>query len=189
MSEDFLSRWSRCKAEARRAAGGSTTQSDRAAELAPDVPHQRADEPGTPDAEPALTPEELAALPKLDELTADSDITGFLRRGVPEALRNAALRKMWMLDPAIRDFVGPARDYSYDWNTPGGVPGNSPLEPEHVAAMVRRLFGEPEAAPSRQSGPVPAENQAPAARPTAENSETETGAPSGKGGSAANRDA
>ncbi len=209
MSEDFLSRWSRCKDEARRAARGSALQPDRAAELAPDAPRQRADDPGTIGAEPAVTPEELAALPKLDELTADSDMTGFLRRGVPEGLRNAALRKMWVLDPAIRDFVGHARDYAYDWNTPGGVPGNAALEPEHVAALVRRVFGEPEAAPSGQSGIEPAEDRAPPVRsieggaaaglqketprqerkPSADDSETETGPPSGKGATAANRDA
>jgi hypothetical protein len=209
MSEDFLSRWSRRKDEARYAARGSTPQPHRAAELAPDAPRQRADDPGTLDAEPAFTPEELAALPKLDELTADSDITGFLRRGVPEGLRNAALRKMWILDPAIRDFVGPARDYAYDWNTPGGVPGNGALEPEHVAALVRRVFGESEAAPSGPSGTEAAEDHAPAVRPTedgaaaalrkktpreegkptADDSETETGAPSGKGGRAADADA
>jgi hypothetical protein len=155
MSEDFLSRWSRRKDEARRAEPASPPEPDRAAE-------------------PALTPEELAALPKLDELTADSDITGFLRRGVPEGLRNAALRKMWLLDPAIRDFVGPARDYSYDWNAPAGVPGNGPLAPEHVAALLRRVFGEPE--------PAPAE-----AKTAADKGEAET--PTGHGGTGANDDA
>jgi hypothetical protein len=208
MSEDFLSRWSRRKDEARRTARDSTPQPDRAAEHAPDAPPQRVDDPGTLEAEPALIPEDLAVLPKLDELTAGSDITGFLRPGVPEGLRNAALRKMWMLDPAIRDFVGHARDYAYDWNTPGGVPGNGALEPEHVAAMVRRVFGEPEAAPSGQSGTEPADDRVPAVRPAedgaaalpaetsceegkpgAGNSETETGALSGEGGTAADADA
>ncbi|HEX9464491.1 MAG TPA: DUF3306 domain-containing protein [Alphaproteobacteria bacterium] len=185
MSEDFLSRWSRCKDEARRSARGPAPQPDRAAEFAPDVPRRRADGAGAPDAEPALTPQELAALPKLDELTAASDITGFLRRGVPEALRNAALRKMWMLDPAIRDFVGPARDYAYDWNTPGGVPGNGALAPEYVATMVRRVFGESDVAGSGQPRTEPAENRAAAVPPTADDSETETEAPASKGGAAA----
>jgi hypothetical protein len=144
MSEDFLARWSRRKNEARRAEPGSTPEPDGAARLKPDVP------PETRAAQPAIAPEELAALPKLDELTADSDIAGFLRRGVPEALRNAALRKMWMLDPAIRDFVGHARDYAYDWNTPGAVPGTGPLQPEHAAAMLRGVFGE--AKPAHSEG-------------------------------------
>lgn len=152
MSDDFLSRWSRRKDEARRVGHGSERQSDGAAGLAPDAQRQHADDPETLTAEPALTSEEIAALPKIDELTAESDIAVFLRRGVPDALRNAALRKMWMLDPAIRDFAGHARDYAYDWNTPGGVPGHGALEPgDDVPAMVRSIFGEPDAATSGQA--------------------------------------
>ncbi len=142
MSEDFLSRWSRRKDAARRA-DRSTARSDEAATITPAARQPQADDPETTrGAEPALTPEEIAALPKIDELTPDSDIKGFLRRGVPEGLRKAALRKMWTLDPAIRDFVGHARDYDYDWNTPGGAPGHRPLAPgDDVAAMVRRILG------------------------------------------------
>ena len=47
-----------------------------------------------------------------------------------------------MLDSSIRDFVGPARDYSYDWNCPDGVPGNGALDPENVAALLRGVFGD-----------------------------------------------
>ena len=43
-----------------------------------------------------------SSLPKLEELTGTTDITAFLKKGVPEHLRNAALRKSWALDPAIR---------------------------------------------------------------------------------------
>lgn len=135
MTDDgFLSRWSRRKIDARRG--------DRTATPAKDPT------PAAPVTEPALTSEELAALPRPDALTAESDVTGFLRRGVPAALRNAALRRVWLLDPAIRDFTGHARDYDYDWNTPGGVPGNGALGPgDNVTAMVRRVLGEPNARP------------------------------------------
>jgi hypothetical protein len=119
MSDGFLGRWSRRKHEARCA-----TAEAPAADAAP---------------APPLTSDELDALPRLEELTAESDITAFLRRGVPESLRNAALRKAWLLDPAIRDFPGHARDYAWDWNTPGGLPGSGPLHPSTaVAAMLRR---------------------------------------------------
>ena len=66
-----------------------------------------------------------------------TDITGFLRKGVPEHLRNAALRKSWALDPAIRNYVNPALDYAYDWNTPGGVPAAASSAP---AWMSRGWF-------------------------------------------------
>lgn len=120
MDGSFLQRWSRLKRDADAA-----------------LPEPLAE----PEAD-ALGEEEIAALPDIGTLTAESDITGFLRKSVPPALRNAALRRMWLLDPAIRDFVGPARDYSYDWNTPGGVPGNGPLEPGAATAMLRRIFGD-----------------------------------------------
>src|SRR5215210_692059 len=145
MSGEFLSRWSRLKEEARRSEPGPEPD---AAEASAGAPPLEAD-PASVLPEPELTPEELAELPKVEEITAASDISGFLRRGVPDALRNAALRRMWILDPAIRDFVGEARDYAYDWNTPGGVPGSGALDPgDDVAAMVRGVFGDsPPAAP------------------------------------------
>ena len=95
----------------------------------------------------------LADLPSLDALTPETDLTPFLRTGVPSALRNAALRRMWSLDPSIRDFVSEAREYAYDWNTPGGVPGLGPLLPgDDVKAMLGRLFRDPAA----EASPEPA---------------------------------
>lgn len=137
--ESFLARWSRRKEEARR--------SERPDPRPPAV--AAASERGS-NPEPTLGPDELARLPKLDELTPGSDIRGFLRPGVPEAIRNAALRKMWLLDPAIRDFPGHARDYAYDWNTPGGTPGSAPLERGEVAALLRQVLG----ASNRASAPT-----------------------------------
>ena len=141
MSDGFLARWSRRKRdeikrdEARRPAVAVPT----APEVAPSAdaaPRSPAEDGGT------LSPEELARLPSLDALTATTDLAPFLRAGVPRALRNAALRRMWSLDPAIRDFVSEAREYAYDWNTPGGVPGSGGLIPaEEVRAMVERVFG------------------------------------------------
>ena len=132
MSQDFLSRWSRRKLEAEHA---EPVPAPETAAPPPD-PEAIAAEAGE------ITPEEIAALPPVEELTATSDLVAFLRKGVPVALRNAALRRMWTVDPAIRDFIGEARDYSWDWNTPGGVPVSGPMEPgTDVPAMVRRIFG------------------------------------------------
>ena len=96
-----------------------------------------------PVAEVEAEPEfDLSSLPKLEELTETTDITAFLRKGVPEYLRNAALRKSWALDPAIRNYVNPALEYAYDWNTPGGVPGNGEIGPGvDVARMVSQIMG------------------------------------------------
>src|SRR6185295_10970769 len=83
------------------------------------------------------------------------DITAFLRKGVPEHLRNAALRQSWALDPAIRNYVNPALDYAYDWNTPGGVPGSSEIGTAmDVARLVSQVMGGVESAVDRSAGDV-----------------------------------
>lgn len=146
--EGFLARWSRRKREARE--GG-------------EPPGPQPTEPMRARSEPAAAPEpeqpiDLSTLPKLEELTPTSDITAFLRKGVPLALRNAALRRMWSLDPAIRDYIGPV-DYGWDWNTPGGVPdyvaeiGETPEIRDLVARMLTPPpRAEPEQPPECEAG-------------------------------------
>lgn len=124
---NFLSRWSQRKHEAK--------QPKR------DAPAAEGALPPRPAA--AAEPEfDLSSLPKLEELTETTDIQAFLRKGVPESLRNAALRKSWALDPAIRNYVNPALEYAYDWNTPGGVPGSGEIEAGvDIARMVSQIMG------------------------------------------------
>ena len=132
----FLARWSQRKQEAKQ----PEPKQDAPAAAASDVPPE-------PVAEVEAEPEfDLSSLPKLEELTETTDITAFLSKGVPEHLRNAALRKSWALDPAIRNYVNPALEYAYDWNTPGGVPGTGELGAGvDVARMVLQIMGEPAA--------------------------------------------
>jgi len=171
--DTFLDRWSRRK------------QAVKAAESAP--PEAAADEvlPVT-EAErrenQIALPEDAAAgepaeqLPSIEELTAESDISAFLRKGVPEVLRKAALRKAWSLDPAIRDFVGPA-DYAWDFNNPASIPGfgaasaGAALEKLAVLGATPSLdAGERAPAPEQPREAVrlsPATEAVPEARPTA----------------------
>jgi hypothetical protein len=125
----FLARWSQRKQQAKRP--------DREAPVA------EADTPPGPAAEGDAEPEfDPSSLPKLEDVTETTDITAFLRKGVPEHLRNAALRKSWALDPAIRNYVSPALEYAYDWNTPGGVPGSSEIGAGvDVARLVSQIMG------------------------------------------------
>jgi len=125
----FLARWSQRKQQAKRP--------DR------DAPAADADMPPGPAAEGDAEPEfDLSSLPKLEDVTETTDITAFLRKGVPEHLRNAALRKSWALDPAIRNYVNPALEYAYDWNTPGGVPGGGEIGAGmDVARLVSQIMG------------------------------------------------
>ena len=144
MSEDkgFLARWSH------RKRAGDEPQPQAAPPA--DPPAQGEREPG----EPELAPDELALLPSLEDITAETDVTGFLRRGVPASLRNAALRQAWLLDPTVRDRIGDALDYAWDYNTPGGAPGYGPIEAGmDVGGMVTRMFSRSTAEPS----PTPAQ--------------------------------
>jgi hypothetical protein len=135
----FLARWSQRKQEAKQP------------EPTPDAPvGEGVESSGSPAPQGEdVTPEfDLSTLPKLEELTGSTDITAFLRKGVPEHLRNAALQKSWALDPAIRNYVNPALEYAYDWNAPGGVPGGGELGAGvDVARLVSQIMGEPAAEP------------------------------------------
>lgn len=139
--EGFLSRWSRLKREP---------------EPAPQVV-----EPPAP-AEPALpegkTLEDLIAeLPKIEDLVPGQSVAAFMQPWVPTPLRNAALQRMWLLDPAIRDYVSPALDYAYDYNTPGAAPGFGPIETtkdmvREVADLFDRALARMEPADDPQPG-------------------------------------
>ena len=110
-NEGFLSRWSRRK---------SAVVEGRAPEE-PTLPAPLEAKPEAPPAEPE-DDFDPASLPPIESLTIESDFKAFLHRKVPLELRSAALRRAWSLDPAIRDFIGPA-DYAWDFNAPDGVPG------------------------------------------------------------------
>ena len=131
----FLARWSQRKQEAKQPEPDALAAESAESSSSPAPPSED------------VTPEfDLSTLPKLEELTASTDITAFLRKGVPEHLRNAALQKSWALDPAIRNYVNPALEYAYDWNAPGGVPGGGELDAGiDVARLVSQIMGEPAA--------------------------------------------
>lgn len=108
-TEGFLGRWSRLKRQ-----GGP--------EAVPAPERQEAaSSPVVETAPPEPIP--LPELPSIESITAQTDISAFMNPAVPDDLREAALRRIWSVDPSIRDFVSPAVDYAYDWNAPGGAPG------------------------------------------------------------------
>ncbi|KQT45352.1 hypothetical protein ASG52_14375 [Methylobacterium sp. Leaf456] len=189
MSDGFLSRWARRKEAVKaaeqaplpsplRGGAGGGAKGTVALDPAPPPPPpsspqgggeapvpatQALDDRGSVSEASAEAEEHRLELPSLDTLTPDTDLTPFLRTGVPAALRNAALRRMWSLDPSIRDFVSEAREYAYDWNTPGGVPGMGPLLPsDDVKAMLGRLFRDPAEAKPEPESPEEAPEPEPA---------------------------
>jgi len=83
-----------------------------------------------------------ATLPPIETIDAQTDITVFLRSGVPNELRLAALRRAWTKDPAIRDFQGP-QENDWNFNDPNSVPGFGELGPEvDVKRTVAKILGE-----------------------------------------------
>ncbi|QHP69590.1 DUF3306 domain-containing protein [Bradyrhizobium sp. LCT2] len=132
MSEDrFLTRWSRRKQHAK----ASPTQSDPAKR--DDM--QSALPPAAKDDEAEFDP---SSLPSIDLITSATDIKAFLRKGIPQELTRAALRRAWSADPAIRDFVGLAES-AWDFNDPTAMPGFGPLDcsEAELAAFVDRIVG------------------------------------------------
>jgi hypothetical protein len=89
----------------------------------------------------AVEPFDLASLPSIDAIAADTDVRRFLQSGVPAELTRAALRRAWTSDPAIRDFVGIAEN-QWDFNDPNAIPGFGPLPAtENVSAVLTQALG------------------------------------------------
>jgi len=131
--EEFLARWSRRKREAKVAADAP-------------APAQTAETPNPASPvtaeDPANAEVDLSSLPPIDSITAATDVTAFLRQGIPQDLSRAALRRAWASDPTIRDFVGLAEN-AWDFNDPHAMPGFGPLDysDEQLGALVDRIVG------------------------------------------------
>ncbi|HSK41994.1 MAG TPA: DUF3306 domain-containing protein [Arenibaculum sp.] len=145
-NEGFLARWNRRKHEARSAEPAPPRTDDVPAPAEPcaDPP----DQPAT-----AQTGEaDLSTLPPLDSLGPESDYTVFLRKGIPKALKAAALRKAWSTDPKIAAYRTPA-EYDWDYNAPGyGLLRPTDDPKRMVEALFRHL--RPTEAPAAEPDPA-----------------------------------
>ena len=125
--DGFLTRWARRKAEARDAAGQEAAG-------------QQVVAPAAPEAE-AAEPFDVSTLPSINSLTADCDLTAFMQKGVPAALRDAAISRMWVTDPAIRNYIGPS-EMSWDFNAGEAFHGYGALAPgTDVGKMIAEIVG------------------------------------------------
>jgi len=121
VSEDLgakLTRWSQRKHAARHGVAPEDTAADirRDDERQPSAPEaaEARRQTAAVEAVPA-DDEETPVLPPIDELTAESDYTVFLGKNVPQALKNAALRKLWLSDPVFAD-LDRLNDYDDDYS-------------------------------------------------------------------------
>ncbi|MFL6570389.1 MAG: DUF3306 domain-containing protein [Burkholderiales bacterium] len=103
--EKFLSRWSRLKSESKDPGPGEKTEG---------APVKGEEAP-------------MPVLPALDELTSESDFTGFMHPKVDEALRRAALKKLFS-DPHF-NVPDPYEPFSGDWT------GGEPISEEMLATL------------------------------------------------------
>ena len=109
--DDFLSRWSRRK----RAVEAEEAASEPAV---PEASEQLAPAPEDETEEQAL---ERLGLPDPDSLSEGDDFTGFLKSGVPDALRRRALRRLWRSNPVLANVDGLV-DYGDDFTDAAMVP-------------------------------------------------------------------
>src|SRR2546423_8789904 len=115
--EEFLARWSRRK---REASSGTPERTEPMEAHDPTSPPRAVEDPSNRGVD-------LSSLPPIESIDAVTDITAFLRKGIPQELSRAALRRAWSADPAIRDFVGLAEN-AWDFNDPNAMPGFGPLD-------------------------------------------------------------
>ncbi len=121
--DGFLGRWSRRKQAVRRSAtahsgrGGATpVELARGTPPAPMPPPAADAEARLPAAGDREQSEEKAPadLPPVDGLDKDSDYAQFLKKGVPEALKRQALKRLWTSDPQFH-VVDPFTEYGGDY--------------------------------------------------------------------------
>lgn len=138
--ENFLKRWSK-----RKLADRDRSKDEHAANQQPPVEHDAsAAEPLQIDGMVKASDETfgLANLPPIDSIAANTDVTAFLRPGVPPDMTRAALRRAWTSDPAIRDFVGLVEN-GWDFNNPSAMAGFGAITADEVAQLASKIIGEP----------------------------------------------
>lgn len=125
--ENWLLRWAQRKAQQKAPRATEAPQrADAVGDASPDgtakdsaVPESiaPADSPGRQNSQdPVQDPVE--ALPPVESLTYESDFTPYLAPGVPEELRQQALRKLWRSDPVLANLDG-LNDYDEDYSMIG----------------------------------------------------------------------
>jgi hypothetical protein len=135
--ENVFARWSRLKREKAQKDGesaatdGDTIPDEAEAAVATPAQLQSQD-----------PPLDVSTLPPIDSIVAGSDVKAFLQAGVPAQLARAALRRAWVADPAIRDFIEMAEN-QWDFTDPGSIPGFGPLtSADDIPRLVAQALGK-----------------------------------------------
>jgi len=83
---------------------------------------------------------DAASLPSIGSIGPASDIRPFLEPGVPQDLARAALRRAWIVDPVIRDFVGPSENF-WDFNASDAVRAGDETENRLLSGSEKSATG------------------------------------------------
>lgn len=193
----FLSRWSQRK---RAMEEGAELEETTAAKAEPAQRGPTEDDGAAGDRE-RIDP---ADLPDIETLDANSDFSQFMQKGVPEALKRRALRKLWQVDPAF-SHICMLDDYNLDYTDaamvvpnlktlyqvgrgmilPGEDTAEAPESPAaEAAAEAAETSGAPAEAPAgaAQEAPCGAAQEAPAAdAPDAPEAQAAAAATAGSG--------
>ncbi|MEX0696355.1 MAG: DUF3306 domain-containing protein [Dongiaceae bacterium] len=173
--EGFAARWSRLKRARDEPRSGDAAAGAGPAAAAAAAP-----------AAAAELPDETIDLPSIEDLTRESDFTGFMRKGVPVELKRQALRKLWRSDPVFANLDGLLEygdDYGAPWKTGAAVRtlyriGKGMVDSaEEIAESPADAPATPDAAEPRNAA-VPAGDAAAAERPMPDGDEPD---PTGKG--------
>ena len=136
--ENFLTRWSSRKLANRSPSARQDAEHEpRGASGA--IENGAVAKIGKDDDAKDTQPFDVAQLPPLDSIGADTDIAAFLHRDVPPELTRAALRRAWTSDPAIKDFVGLVEN-GWDFNDPSAMSGFGPISAEEVARLAGKII-------------------------------------------------
>src|SRR5258708_30550533 len=137
-SEHIVSRWARMRQEpARQVEPDGPSKERKPIDAEPGYSNGATVATSTTGS-PVSTAFDPASLPPLQSITLGTDIRSFLTSSVPVELTNAALRRAWVTDPAIRDFVGIAEN-QWDFNDPTAIPGFGPLTAGNDVAGLAAL--------------------------------------------------
>jgi hypothetical protein len=152
--DGFISRWSRRKREVER------EPADR-----PAGPDAIGSAPAQQEMSEAERQRIVDELPDVESLSEESDFAAFMREGVPDELRQRALRRLWRLNPVFANLDG-LNDYDLDYTDAATVVKNlksawqvgrgylSP-EDESEAAAPAGTEEKPEGGPDRPTAVEP----------------------------------
>lgn len=171
--EMFLSRWSRRKHDAQAAAVEGSAVPDPAQPLAEQENSIAADTP-------------LPQLPPVEELTLDSDFSGFLHPKVAQDVKRAALKKLFS-DPHFNVMDG-LDIYIDDYSKPDPLPADM-LAQMRSAQAIFRWASDADGADESAAAPPPAAEAIDTVAPPAPTLSADSPAPAQTAAEAASRPA